>query len=113
MADQLTDRIAEVLRDHHHWDYAGDLACQCGESFALNEPDAGVGVQAWASHVAEAVVTALPELDLTARLKAFARDCVTHGDMTPSGEQMLLRILNGCGGWMPSEMGWLDASPKQ
>lgn len=32
--------------------------------------------------------------DLRARLTAFARDCVTHGDMTPSGEVALLSILD-------------------
>jgi hypothetical protein len=31
--------------------------------------------------------------DLSVRLKAFARDCVEHGDMTPSAEQMLHSIL--------------------
>lgn len=31
--------------------------------------------------------------DLTARLKAFGRDCVTHGDMSPAGERMLNKIL--------------------
>lgn len=27
------------------------------------------------------------------RLRAFARDCVTHGDMTPAAQRMLGRIL--------------------
>lgn len=31
--------------------------------------------------------------DLIRRLKAFGRDCVEHGDMTPSGERALLSIL--------------------
>lgn len=31
---------------------------------------------------------------LHTRLLAFARDCVTHGDMTPSAARMLSRILN-------------------
>lgn len=29
-----------------------------------------------------------------ARLSAFARDCVEHGDMTPDAERMLLRIIS-------------------
>lgn len=33
--------------------------------------------------------------DLTSRIKAFAKDCVTHGDMTPAGQRMLDRILDG------------------
>jgi hypothetical protein len=33
--------------------------------------------------------------DLKLRLKAFGRDCVTHGDMTPGAERMLDRILDG------------------
>lgn len=31
---------------------------------------------------------------LKARLKAFARDCVTHGDMTPGAARMLDRIAD-------------------
>jgi hypothetical protein len=31
--------------------------------------------------------------DLVTRLKAFARNCVEHGDMTPSAERMLGSIL--------------------
>lgn len=34
-----------------------------------------------------------PLVDLHNHLKAFGRKCVLYGDMTPSGEQMLLRIL--------------------
>ena len=30
---------------------------------------------------------------LVEQLKAFGRDCVTHGDMTPSAERHLLQIL--------------------
>jgi hypothetical protein len=33
--------------------------------------------------------------DLKARLRAFGRDCVRHGDMTPPAELMLKRILDG------------------
>ena len=33
-------------------------------------------------------------VDLLARLRAFGRDCVEHGDMTPSAEQMLHSILD-------------------
>lgn len=36
-------------------------------------------------------------IDLTARLTAFARDCVEHGDMTPSGQRALLSILEKYG----------------
>lgn len=32
--------------------------------------------------------------DLNARLRAFGRDCVHHGDMTPSGQRMLESILD-------------------
>lgn len=32
--------------------------------------------------------------DIEARLKAFARDCVIHGDMTPAAEQQLHHILD-------------------
>lgn len=32
---------------------------------------------------------------LTARLTAFARTCVLEGDMSPTAERMLLRILKG------------------
>jgi hypothetical protein len=32
-------------------------------------------------------------VDLVLRLKAFGRDCVEHGDMTPSGEVALHSIL--------------------
>ncbi len=31
--------------------------------------------------------------DLLARLRAFATDCVEHGDMTPSGQRALESIL--------------------
>lgn len=31
-------------------------------------------------------------MDLLARLRAFGRDCVEHGDMTPSGERALMSI---------------------
>jgi hypothetical protein len=31
--------------------------------------------------------------DLIARLQAFARNCVEHGDMTPTAERMLHSIL--------------------
>lgn len=34
------------------------------------------------------------DLDLRARLKAFATDCVTHGDMTPAAQRILDRILD-------------------
>lgn len=33
--------------------------------------------------------------DLKARLRAFGRDCVLNGDMTPPAELMLHRILDG------------------
>lgn len=32
--------------------------------------------------------------DICRRLAAFARDCVTHGDMTLMAERMLQRLLN-------------------
>jgi hypothetical protein len=31
---------------------------------------------------------------LVTRLRAFATDCVTHGDMTPAAKRMLNRILD-------------------
>lgn len=34
-----------------------------------------------------------PSDSLRARLEAFSRDCVTHGDMTPAAARMLTRIL--------------------
>lgn len=36
-------------------------------------------------------------LQLYLQVKAFARDCVTHGDMTPAAERMLLKILTDWG----------------
>lgn len=33
-------------------------------------------------------------IDLPERLRAFARDCVLHGDMTPMAQRMLDRILD-------------------
>jgi hypothetical protein len=58
MSDSLRDRIAAVQAQHHHWDYAGDLTCACGESFG-KETGWEVAVQEWAEHVADAVIAEL------------------------------------------------------
>lgn len=45
-------------------------------------------------HIAAAIAEAgwVDGVGLKARLKAFGRDCVTHGDMTPGAERMLNSI---------------------
>jgi hypothetical protein len=45
--------------------------------------------------VAELVAEIERYKHLHVRIKAFARDCVAQGDMTPDAERMLLRILEG------------------
>lgn len=62
MTDSLRDRIAAVQAQHHHWDYAGALACACGLEFGRSE-NAGweAAVQEWAQHVADAVIAALKD----------------------------------------------------
>lgn len=51
--------------------------------------DAWIGMRASIEEADKASRSAI-----AARLRAFARDCVTHGDMTPSGARMLDRIAD-------------------
>lgn len=61
MADQPTDRIAEVLREHRYLSLKGTGECSCGyECFTHEHP----------AHVAEAVVSAL-ELTEERRLDSW------------------------------------------
>ena len=84
----LRARIAAVQAQHHHWDYAGDLTCACGESFGMSDAGWEAAVQEWAQHVADAVIG-----ELRLQLAAWARMCVDSGDMTPAAKRMLHNIL--------------------
>lgn len=56
----LRDRIAAVQARHHHWDYAGALACACGQEFGRFANDGWESaVKGWSYHVADAVIADL------------------------------------------------------
>jgi hypothetical protein len=60
VSDNLRDRIAAVQAQHHHWDYAGALACACGEEFGRYPSDGWeAAVKDWSEHVADAVIATL------------------------------------------------------
>lgn len=62
---------------------------------AIGQPDRAERV-ADRERAREQLAAARREIELTvlvSRLRAFGRDCVLNGDMTPVGERMLNRIL--------------------
>ena len=63
MSDVLRQHITDMLAEHDHWDYAGDLQCQCGESFhsgpAAENREPGGKVHRWAEHVADLLIERL------------------------------------------------------
>jgi hypothetical protein len=90
----MSDTAEVVIGDHMsgpHGHY-----CQCGKQAQL-----GQAVGWYPTHLLDALRDAGYTVVMSvqgaerARLKAFGRDCVTHGDMTPGAERMLDRILDG------------------
>jgi hypothetical protein len=48
-------------------------------------------------HTNDALIAPEGALQLYLRIKSFCQDCVANGDMTPSAERMLLKILTDWG----------------
>jgi len=76
VTDHLRTRIAAVVSERYRNDPTND-------------------VEGWSANLADAVIRELETELPTVRLLAWARDCVLNGDMTPSAERVLGRILAG------------------
>ena len=105
MADQLTDRIAEVLLHHRFDGYMYE--CSCQRDLPDNEVLA-MDREEHATHVAEAVVAALELRDTVRLLQAAGTWIAGAVSEDPSGEPWLMTrtLLNelfsrvdALGGW--------------
>lgn len=91
MTDDVTDRIARAI-------YAADFAGEPSyKTFDTLHPDDQDHYRSMAVAVVEELPVSPGALQLYLRLKAFSKDCVANGDMTPSAQRMLLKILTDWG----------------
>lgn len=112
MSDDLVSRAKAALEGVESWSMVGDWACYEVDHCTCDgphdtyghRPECGLEPFAQTSQPVVALAVAarslVPELVaehelLVGRLKAFGRDCVHHGDMTPAAERMLIKILDG------------------
>jgi hypothetical protein len=89
----LQSHLAHIHSTHCAMPDGNGYTCRCRQQFDRRS-DHAAHVAAIQAEVLAREFDILPKGNLTARLQAFSRDCVQHGDMTPMAARMLSKIAD-------------------